>query len=71
MIMVGKARNVARKDIMMAPSHGCLIAARYHIITIILITSLSDIIFAVIICKIKIITMIVCLFDTIFIIISY
>ena len=41
------------------------------IITIILITPLSDIIFAVIICKIKIITMIVCLFDTIFIIISY
>ena len=41
------------------------------IITIILIASLSDIIFAVIICKIKILTMIVCLFDTIFIIISY
>ena len=74
MIMVSKARNVARKDIMMAPCRGYLIVARcqnrhrynYHHFT-----PLSDIIFAVIICKIKIITMIVCLFDTIFIIISY
>ena len=41
------------------------------IITIILIASLCDIIFAVIICKIKILTMIVCLFDTTVIIISY
>ena len=41
------------------------------IITIILIASLSDIIFAVIICKIKILTMIVCPFDTTVIIISY
>ena len=62
--MVSKARNVARKDIMMAPSRG-------YLITIILITPLSDIIFAVIICKIKILTMIVCLFDTTVIIISY
>lgn len=64
MIMVSKARNVARKDIMMAPCRG-------YLITIILITPLSDIIFAVIICKIKILTMIVCLFDTTVIIISY
>ena len=28
MIMVSKARNVARKDIMMAPSRGYLIVAR-------------------------------------------
>ena len=41
------------------------------IITIILVTSLSDIIFAVIVCKIKILTIFVCLFDTTVIIISY
>ena len=56
--MVSKARNVARKDIMMAPCRGYLIVASARIgtdiITIILIASLSDIIFAVIICKIKI-----------------
>ena len=55
--MVSKARNVARKDIMMAPCRGYLIVARCQM------SLLSSFV------KLK--SMIVCLFDATVIIISY